>query len=467
MIGASDQVEGGAQVRRKWKTLSMAVMAAVLTAMVTGCAGPKLALDPQALYALPELPAKYTELSGLLNAVLNEGAEYAAPVSGERIQPVQLVDLDGDGDEEAVAFFRSSGDEKPLKVCVFDAEGESYRLLDRIEGPGTSVWSVDYKDLDGDGTLEILVGWKATAELQVLEVYALGEGGARSLVRTDYVRYAVADLDGDGRQGLVVLRSGEDGGGVAGYYSWTEDGGLDSRSPVKISSTMAEVSQQGRLRQGALRDGAGALFVTGVTDLGMAVTDILSMRRGEIGNIVLSETTGISSAIAPFYALYPTDIDGDGVTEVPHPVPLLPPGETEGLYRMVEWCSYDSRGVPEVSMRTYHDLDDGWYVQIPDEWVGRFYVSRSSGASESAVTFYVREEDGRTEGARPFLRISALTGSGREMRSVRGERSVLSRQPETIYTAELLDGGGPFELTEDQVRAAFSLILREWRSSDN
>ena len=37
--------------------------------------------------------------------LLESGAEYAAPVSGSNIQPVQLEDLDGDGEEEALAFF--------------------------------------------------------------------------------------------------------------------------------------------------------------------------------------------------------------------------------------------------------------------------------------------------------------------------------------------------------------------------
>ena len=34
-------------------------------------------------------------------------------------------------------------------------------------------------DLDGDGYQELLVGWRATAELQVLEVYAQSRARAR------------------------------------------------------------------------------------------------------------------------------------------------------------------------------------------------------------------------------------------------------------------------------------------------
>ena len=431
--------------------------------LLSGCSLPKLTLNPQELYTLPALPAQYTELSGLINGILGEGAEYAAPTSGTNIQPVQLVDLNGDGQDEAVAFFRNSADEKPLKICIFQADKDSYHLLDRIEGSGTSIYSVAYKDLDGDGTQEIAVGWKASAELQALDVYALGGGAARSLVRTDYVRYAIADLDGDGLQGLVVLRSTEEGDSMAEYYSWTEHGSLASRAPARVSCSMAELSPLGRVTQGVLQGGAGALFVTGVTEEQTAITDILTMRNGELVNIVLSEATGVSGVIAPFCALYPTDINGDGIMEVPAPVPLPLPGAEESPYRLMEWRTYDDSGRSTAVMRTYHNLDDGWYLRLPDTWRDRIYITRSVSFGEAAVTFYIRATQ------EPFLRISALTGSGREMRSVRGERFVLNRQSECIYTGELLDANHTWDagLTEDAVRAGFSLILREWLPSDS
>ena len=114
-------------------------------------------------------------------------------------------------------------------------------------------------------------------------------------------------------------------------------------------------------------------------------------------------------------------------------------------------------------LRTFHDLDDGWYLRLPDTWRDRIYITRSVSFGEADVTFYIRATQ------EPFLRISALTGSGREMRSVRGERFVLNRQSECIYTGELLDANHTWDagLTEDAVRAGFSLILREWLPSDS
>ena len=65
---------------------------------------------------------------------------------------------------------------------------------------------------------------------------------------------------------------------------------------------MAELNQQGRVTNGILRDGVPAVFVTGVTELSGAVTDILALRNGELCNIVISEQTGVSKLVYPFCA---------------------------------------------------------------------------------------------------------------------------------------------------------------------
>lgn len=434
--------------------------------LLSGCSMPNLTMNPEELYALPTLPMKYTELNARITEILEDGAEYAAPTSGTNIQPIQLVDLDGDRREEALAFFRNSAEEKPLKIYIFAADGDEYREIALLEGTGTGIYSVYYRDLDGDGRLEITVGWKAAADQQVLEVYALEPGGAEALVRSDYVKYTTADLDQDQRQELVVFRSDEEGSGVADYYNWQEDGSLNRLMSSRISVTMAELNTRGRVTLGALKEGVPALFVTGVSDLTRSVTDVLAAKNGELSNIVLSGETGVSREIYAYRGLLPSDVDGDGMTEVPEPVELMSLTEDGLSYFRVDWHSYTVDGTSEVAVRTYHNLEDGWYFRLPESWLNRIWVNRTTVQDESVVTFYALDEDG-TE-THPFLRIAATTGSNREMRAVRGERFLLSRQSETIYTAELLPANEEWQysITADEVRQAFSLIVTEWASGD-
>jgi hypothetical protein len=447
-------------LKTKWKALLPALLLAL---SLSGCGGGKLVFNPEELYTLPTLSAKYTELSSQINAILEDGAEYAAPSSGANIQPVQLADLDGDGREEAVAFFRKTDDEKPLKICIFSAAGDSYEQTAVIEGSGSAVYSVVYSDLDGDGRQELIVGWKINTELQALSVYTLDGGGTRELLRSvSYVRYVNMDLDGDGMQELIVLRADEEGDGTAEYYDW-QDETLSLRSAARISMTMAELSQQGRVTVGALEDGAPALFITGVTEQFDAVTDILAVRNGEPVNILLSELTGVSGEIGFFSGLYPTDINGDGLTEVPRPV--RPDGES--AVQRVDWLTFAVSGEGRTVLSTYHCMEEGWYFQLPESWVGRVQTERTSSSGEAAVTFYAQDEHGRRGEA--LLRISAVTGTNREIRATRGSRFLLSRQKSAIYTAELPEGGESWSggLTADEVRSAFSVIAAEWTAGDN
>ena len=96
------------------------------------------------LYRLPKLAGEYESLESQIDALLTNGAEYAAPTSGSNLQSVQMIDLDGDGSEEAVAFFRRASDKKPMKIYIFKADGDSYERYAVIEGASSQIYSVNW-----------------------------------------------------------------------------------------------------------------------------------------------------------------------------------------------------------------------------------------------------------------------------------------------------------------------------------
>lgn len=440
----------------------MLLAAVGMSALLSGCAGVRLG-SVEELYCLPSMPPEYQTLENSINALIQEGAEYAAPASGSNIQPVQLVDLNGDGTEEALAFMRKPTEERPLKICIFSSEDDAYQLSAVLEGSGSAVFSIVYADLDGDGMTELIVGWKTASEVQALTVYTLKNGRPEELLRTPYVKYALVDLDSDERSELVVFRADTEGNGLAEMYGW-QDETMALRSSARVSVSMAELSNLGRVTSGALQDGTPALFAVGVVDASTQVTDILTARDGELRNIVLSGMTGTSTEVARFLSLYPTDINGDRVTEVPSPVLLTGSSEEQSYYR-VEWRSYDTEGAYTRVMSAYHCTEDGWYLVLPESWRDRVLVRREAEAEESTTIFSYRSGMELVD----FMRISAVTGNSREIKAVRGGRFVLSRRAETIYSAELLEANNdwPSAMTEDELRAAFSLITAEWQAGDN
>lgn len=413
--------------------------------LLAGCRMDSTMEEP---FTLPRLPTEYTTLSRQLDQLLSEGYEYMAPTSGRNIQSLQMVDIDGDGRDEALAFFRLNNGEKPLKIYVFHSREDSYELTSIIESSGTAIDSIYYEDLTGDGRKELIVGWKISADVQTVTVYDMRPGPVQ-LMQSNYTRLSFQELNGDGIPSLLLLRTNSDNQPVAEFCSWQE-GSLSVSHRCALSSTMAELNQ-GSVVTGKLDQDTPAVFITGINSQGIAVTDILVWQEDAgLVNAALDRSTGLSAATAPYRQLTPQDINGDGITELPRPDSSV--SDTKQADGMVFWEQYRPDGLATVE-RTYHCLSGGWYFILPEDWTGEVTALASdAGIGETQVTLSVQGEKA--------LSICALTGENRERRALRGNRVVLKRRTGTIYAAETLSE--IYSLDEETLRQNFNLIVHSW-----
>ena len=443
-----------------WKRGILGACCALLGLLLTGCV---FSSSPEDMYSLPQLPSEYTELRDQLDSIVSAGAEYAAPTSGANTQSVQLTDLDGDGVEEAVAFFRKADDEKPLKIYIFRAAGESYEQAALIESSGTAIHSIRYVDMNNDGLREIIVGWRVSADIQALGVYSLQNYEPRLLMSSLYTRYEVLDFDDDLIQEIVLLCSDNQGDPVAELYDW-EGEDMVAHSTTRLSMTMAELRS---MDVGALQDGETALFVTGVAEDTRSITDILAYRQDVISNIVRSDVTGVTSEIFRYISLEPMDINGDGVTEVPMPVVLPSVTEnSEEVFWQVYWLCYNARGQRETVVSTYHNINEGWYLLLPDQWEGQIAVRQELDSDERATIFSARTGDGSYE---DVMAIYTITGNSREYKATRDGRFVLKREVGTIYSGIFFDYNDSWRhaISQEELNQNFRLIAKEWSAGEN
>ena len=421
------------------------------------------------LYSLPQAPEGYLELQEQLNQVITSGAEYAAPQTGANTQTVQMVDLNGDGEGEAIAFFRESGKEQPLKIYIFRQTEEGYETAAVIEGEGTAINSIAYSDLTGDGWSEIVVSWQMSAKVQSMAVYDLKEYEVVQLMQTEYTKYVLSDLDQNGQKEIVVFHidTGELGS-RADYYTY-DNKMLAQKDSVALSQGIGSIAQ---MKSGLLYDGTSALFVDSLYDQGNMVTDILAVVDGTLKNVTLNQTTGISDVTARSYAAYCNDLDGDGYLEVPMPEQMASVPSSQGLdvAWMIHWNLYDKQGQARRLMTTYHNYTDGWYLQLPQTWVqqGLTVTRQDEVVGERTVVFSIRTEE---ETYTPFLKIYKLTGANREERAKLEGRFLLQRDnssSDTLYVAEFVNEGqtGAYHLEKETMVKLFRLIQSEWNSEE-
>ena len=118
------------------------------------------------LYSLPQVPDEYVSLQSLIDTEIAGGCEYSSPIRGSNRQSVQLYDLNGSGQFEALAFFRTS--EGALKICIYESADGIYSPACTITGEGSSISRVEFADMDGDGISARIVAWQMSGGVNLL-----------------------------------------------------------------------------------------------------------------------------------------------------------------------------------------------------------------------------------------------------------------------------------------------------------
>ena len=445
------------------KHRSAGPMLCLLALFFSFCLSGCLLKSADELYALPRQSDAYYDLQTEIEKVVTGTVTYCAPTDGENRQPLQMEDLDGDGGNEAIVFARDTG-EKPLKIFIFDRDGEDYQLVSTIEGDGTSFDSVLYAQMDGSPGKEIVVGRSISEQVQKsISVYTFQGNSTVELMSANYSVYTTADLDADGRTDLFLIRfETEAQTGAVELYRYGD--GVMVRDPEQ--SLSAGVTNVKRIVSGYTDEDVPAVFVAGVLDENLIVTDVFALREGVFQNIAVSGDASGGLTVRN-YNVYGTDIDGDGLIELPE-VRTLPDLKDAGdttAFRLIRWYNLDLNGNRKEKLLTYHDYSYGFYLVLNSQWDGRVTISLDNSVEEgTAYTFCWW--NGTNLPQEELFTVYVLTGDHRQTLAEADGRFPLGDKNDVTFAASLAEGAKRVGLTEDGLKNSFFFIHMDWNSGE-
>ncbi len=409
------------------------------------------------MYQLPKRSEEFTNLQSEMDKAM-AGLEYSAPLSGENQQSVQMADLDGDGRVEFILFAKGAS-EKPLQIFIFAADGEQYRLADRIECNGTAFEQVEYANFNGRPGVELVVGRQVSNQvMRSVTVYSMVGGRLEQMLTANYSRFLCNDLDADLRSELLLLRPGEteSDNGIAELYSF--DDGAMSRSPeVRMSAPADHIK---RILLGKLEGGTTAVYAASELPGNAIITDVYAVVNGTLTNVSLSSESGTSVHTMRNYYVYADDIDSDGVLELPSLISTGTAGEEPSTQQhIIRWYAMTAEGGEVNKMYTYHNFVSGWYLQLDSGIAERILVEQRG----NSFLFRVRSGDGQAE---TVMTIYMLTGQKREELAVSDNRFVLHRGDSTVYAAKLEVASSAYNMSKESVQNAFHLIYQDWKTGE-
>ena len=440
------------------KRICCILLSVMLLLGLSGCF-----LEPaEGLYAVPQQPEEYYNLQSAIDEVMPEGATYASPASGENQQSVQLADLDGDGSDEAIVFLKTAGD-YPLAMYVFDEKADKFSLLSKAEGSGSAFDRVIYVQIDDVPGYEIVLGRQLSGEvMQMLTVYTVHDGVLTELASANYSQFIISDLNADGMQDVFLLRSDESASmAIAELYCW-KDGQLAREREARGSASTAAIK---RIITGYMCTGVPAVFVASEYGEGDIITDIFGFRKGVFANLATSEEADTSVQTVRDYYVYSSDLDGDGLIELPRLIdlPFLPGDDNSKDQSLIRWYNLQTDGM-EVSKRlTYHNYSGGWYLEIPEELASDLIVTRGEQIGNSIGYRFVLRRDNKIQ---LLFTIATLTGENINTLARSAGWTTLAQKGDALYVCKLGEAAEENGLDYDTLKALFHFIHFDWNTGE-
>ena len=295
-----------------------------------------------------------------------------------------------------------------------------------------------FANMDGEDGWEVIVSWSIYSNVQkMVRIYSFGIDGTFVEVPTSYIdpetlesrdviynELLYGDFDNDGKEELLTFamasatsQTDAKANMIEYYYNsdthepfatvtWSAaiDNSVISYQKIK-TCYISEGSPVSNMDDAQETAGLYAVVLDGVNAQNMMVTDVVcwDSSTGMFSAPFCNAESGLSTAFVRSDWILSQDINADGLVELPSAelMPSYTEESAEKLY-MLRWNRYISNSENHIVpvMNTIHNSNDGYYMVIPDSWVGK--ITAKMDVANSTLYFYVFDSETNSFGTELF-----------------------------------------------------------------
>lgn len=420
------------------------------------------------LLKAPKPSATYESLQKQINNITSKGAIPVSPQSGENRNTVQLMDLDLDGEDEAIAFFCETNNPDKFHVYVFRKKNSEYISVGSISGRATQINSVSYPILSPDGKRGILISWKISSDDSTsgITICSFSNEKLSKLLDTTFQAFITYDLDNNGTDDIVLFTKNDTGRRVARLYvSNFEQNKLSLKGETMLSPETQSIV---RLKGGLLRGYQAAIFAESKVKISTGLmTDILTYDKEGFRNITLESEEVLKHSTYRPVSVPATDVNNDMVTEVPLAL-TMPTSKfinqtqsgSDPSY-MLDWYAYSTGDAPVRVCTTYQNVSENWQILVPDTWRSKIIVSKLNGENKTSTTFW---DNNLGNVPIELFTIHRLTGDMRSYYASQNNMLEIIKTATEIYCVSIPQSAknSILSISFDQIKERFSIISQSW-----
>lgn len=316
------------------------------------------------LISPPQLPSAKEEIKTAVMNYVPDNAELQKPKNNQESNPIELVDLDGDGDEEAIVFYKTQQQSDLVRGIVLKKHGGWKKIAD-IDGEGTVLVDLAFADLNHDGKKEILAGfaYNKDSEDYGLLVYDVFSGKKpKVLLDKAYSFFLVDYFVSQESQNLVLIKFNKEQQNTVLLYRNKGDKLVESdRLGLDPYINGYDHVQSGRITKNTW----GLMLDVGV-GAHAAQTFVILVKDGKMKKLFhdFDDPTFKPSEVVSD----DTNQDGIlefGVLEEPYMEEILSYADTPYI---TVYYQLDDKLEPKVVSKAFYDYEHHYKVDIPLDW---------------------------------------------------------------------------------------------------
>ena len=367
-----------------------AIAAAAAAVMLSGCTAVNFSVDN--LLAAPKLTEEQTEIHEALISAVGNNITLKYPRNGANRSAFVIADIDDEPSDEALVFYEYKDTaENGLRVNVLDKNADG----DWIAGAGTEVDQVIISPMGNGNQIDVLVGYQnISGDDKTLEIYNYSDGDFNRIGTDTYSVLETFDINSDGFNELITIQrtANQDTGQVTSKASLLEleNGEITKSDQIDMCDNV--VSYIGS-KTGRTSDGRNAVYIDGLTADGEIQTEMIYYRYSALQNPIQLRSTKLLPLCTRQSGYYSSDIDDDGVVEIPSTRPMLgyESAVAEEQLLMTSWLIYEDFYELSEKYSGYYSVSDGYAMMFPGRWADQVTVKADPQTGE--MVFYKYEGD--------------------------------------------------------------------------
>ncbi len=351
---------------RRWLGLP-AAFCLICCVLFCGCT-PGASVD--SMLKPPSLSAEQQQIYLALQDAVGSGITLQYPRAGSHLSAFTVVDLDADGEDEAMVFYKKTSlaaAENGLRLGVLDQVNGAWMSVCDRPADGTEIERVVISPMGNVAQNRIFIGYSGVDQSdKALAVYTYSEGALERLFLSAYTLFDVADLDGDRLQELLVLSKVTDSADAEASIYRMVNTTVSDAGKISLRAGFTEYVQTA---YGLLPDGGTGIYIDGSTGAATLQTEVLSIQEGTLVYALPdADAVSVTTRSVGYLSM---DVDSDGMVEIPVQEPFPGYGsDASEQVRLTRWLCVSGTSLTEKE-RGYFSLNDSCMFLLPLEWYGK------------------------------------------------------------------------------------------------